>query len=107
MPEKPCPECGCVPSSLWRCECTNEDCPCSEPDEPDEGEMFFYSPPQGDQAQRDLGYRPHSTDHAPTTCRARKSPVTGISRPQVMTRSEASSPACAPQSGDGSQSQMG
>ena len=30
---KPCPECGCNPSDAWGCECSNEECPCSEPEE--------------------------------------------------------------------------
>ena len=38
MKEKPCPVCGCVPSDAWGCDCTNEDCPCSEPEEGDEDE---------------------------------------------------------------------
>lgn len=29
---KPCRECGCDPNDAWGCECTNPDCPCSEPE---------------------------------------------------------------------------
>ena len=56
MTEKPCPECGCLPSDAWGCDCDNPDCPCSEEEEVDEAEMFSYPMPQVDQAQRDLGY---------------------------------------------------
>lgn len=28
-----CPVCGCDPNDAWGCPCTNEDCPCSEPEE--------------------------------------------------------------------------
>ena len=52
--EKPCPECGCIPSDAWGCECSNEDCPCSE--EVDDEDVWRYPAPQGEQAQRDIGY---------------------------------------------------
>ena len=35
LSEQPCPECGCLPSDPWRCECTNPDCPCSGEEEGD------------------------------------------------------------------------
>ena len=31
----PCPECGCLPSDAWGCDCSNEDCPCGEPEDDD------------------------------------------------------------------------
>jgi hypothetical protein len=34
--DSPCPECGCLPSQPWGCGCSNDDCPCSEPEDPAE-----------------------------------------------------------------------
>lgn len=30
-----CPVCGCDPDDAWGCDCSNEDCPCSEPEDDD------------------------------------------------------------------------
>jgi hypothetical protein len=34
--DDPCPECGCPPSQPLGCGCNNDDCPCSEPEDPAE-----------------------------------------------------------------------
>lgn len=53
-PSKPCPVCGCDPNDAWGCECTNPDCPCSEPEDGEDASS--YPSPQGEQALRDLDY---------------------------------------------------
>ena len=51
----PCPDCGCHPADARFCpNCDSPYCPCGYA--MDEGDVWQYPVPQGEQAQRDIGY---------------------------------------------------